>query len=154
MDCGCAGGGFIHQSQSEMFLGKGGAGVEKMPSPHVKEMPNRCIECHVKSKGTKIGGHTFTADTTICAKCHEDTDERLKSNKTEIYKLLEQTESLLKGVSDKKSKTYKEAKLNYDMVKSDGGCGFHNFKYAKALLEYSISILTDSKGMKNEEHLD
>jgi len=132
-----------------MFLGKGGAHISRMPSPHVKEMPNRCIECHVvkrKKEGiAKKGAHTFIADTTICAKCHENIDATLTTKKAEIYELLERVGSLLKGVGDKESQTYQAAKLNYDMVKSDGGCGFHNFKYAKALLKYSLSVLADNK---------
>ena len=45
MDCGCAGAGIVHQSQSEMFLGREGAGVKRMPSPHVRAMKKTV--CHV-----------------------------------------------------------------------------------------------------------
>jgi hypothetical protein len=129
-----------------MFAGKGGVGVKVMPSPHFKEMPKRCVECHMakfedeKEQVVEEGGHTFKASMNFCLKCHGDLYMRVPKLKSQVEKLLKQVEDMLNSASDKKSKAYQDAKLNYDLVKSDGGYGFHNFAYAKALLEYSISL--------------
>ena len=129
-----------------MFAGKGGAGVRRMPSPHVKEMPKGCVECHTakfkdeKEQVVEEGGHTFKASMNFCLKCHGDLYMRIPKRKSQVEKLLKKVEEMLKSASDKESKVYKDAKLNYDLVKADGGYGFHNFEYAKALLEYSLSL--------------
>ena len=47
---------------------------------------------------------------------------------------------ILDQVHDQESKNYKQAKLNYDMVKGDSGYGLHNINYANALLDYSLSL--------------
>ena len=86
MDCGCSGAGIIHQSQSEMFLGRDGAGVKRMPSPHVKVMKKRCVHCHMAKETpdtvAKHGGHTFKANFSTCKQCHEDMDRKLKDYNT------------------------------------------------------------------------
>ncbi|MFQ6040500.1 MAG: hypothetical protein ACE5PV_06550 [Candidatus Poribacteria bacterium] len=129
-----------------MFAGKGGAGVGRMPSPHVKEMPKGCVECHTakfedeKEQVVKEGGHTFKANMKSCLKCHGDLYMRVPKLKSQVEKLLKQVERMLESANDKESKAYKDAKLNYDLVKGDKGYGFHNFGYAKALLEYSLSL--------------
>lgn len=165
MDCGCAGAGIIHQSQSEMFLGREGAGVKRMPSPHVRVMKKRCVHCHMAkndqkedatpqtplSKGdnqTKIakhGGHTFKADFSTCsnAGCHDSADNdmatRLPLYRAEIEAKMKEVKTMLDNAEDKTSQAYKDAKLNYDMVKGDSGYGLHNIPYARVLLEHSLS---------------
>ncbi|HIE29712.1 TPA: hypothetical protein EYP66_20780 [Candidatus Poribacteria bacterium] len=129
-----------------MFAGRGGVGVKRMPSPHVKEMPKGCVECHTakfedeKEQVVEEGGHTFKASMNFCLKCHGDLYMRVPKLKLQVEKLLKQVEAMLKSTSDRESKAYKDAKLNYDLVKADHGYGFHNFGYAKALLEYSLSL--------------
>ena len=39
-----------------------------------------------------------------------------------------------------------EAKLNYDLVRADSGIGFHNPRYARAILRYSISSIQAESG--------
>jgi len=144
MDCGCSGAGIIHQSQSEMFLGRDGAGVKRMPSPHVKVMKKRCVHCHMAKETpdtvAKHGGHTFKANFSTCKQCHEDMDRKLKDYKTKIEKKMQAVKVILDQVHDQESKNYKQAKLNYDMVKGDSGYGLHNINYANALLDYSLSL--------------
>jgi formate-dependent nitrite reductase cytochrome c552 subunit len=117
-----------------------------MPSSHIKEMPKGCVECHTakfedeKEQVVEEGGHTFKANMNFCLKCHGDIYVRVPKLKLQVEKLLKEVEQMLESVSDKESKAYKDAKLNYDLVKADKGCGFHNFEYAKALLEYSLSL--------------
>ena len=94
MDCGCAGAGIVHQSQSEMFLGREGAGVKRMPSPHVRVMKKRCVQCHMTKEDPKMvaqhGGHTFKAELSVCstAGCHDSADNsmevKLPQYRTEI----------------------------------------------------------------------
>ena len=159
MDCGCAGAGIVHQSQSEMFLGREGTGVKRMPSPHVRAMKKRCVHCHmaktepddVKPKNepdaiAKHGGHTFKADFSTCgnAGCHDSVDNdmttRLPIYRAEIEAKMKEVKTMLDNAVDKTSQPYKDAKLNYDMVKGDSGYGLHNIPYARALLEHSLSL--------------
>ena len=144
MDCGCAGAGIIHQSQSEMFLGRNGAGVKRMPSPHAKVMKKRCVHCHMVKETPDIvakhGGHTFKANFSTCKQCHEDMGKKLRNYKTEMAKKMQAVKMILDQVDDRENENYKQAKLNYDMVKGDSGYGLHNIIYANALLDYSLSL--------------
>lgn len=154
MDCGCAGAGVIHQSQTEMFLGREGAGVKRMPSPHVRVMKKRCVHCHMakvekkdeKELETKHGGHTFKADLSDCssAGCHDSADndmsKKLPLYRAEIDAMMKEVKTILDNAADKTSQTYIDAKLNYDMVKGDSGYGLHNIPYARALLQHSLSL--------------
>lgn len=155
MDCGCAGAGIVHQSQSEMFLGREGAGVKRMPSPHVRAMKKRCVHCHMAKEDPESiathGGHTFKADFSICSTsgCHDSADNdmatRLPIYQTEIEAKMKEVKSILDNAEDKTSQAYIDAKLNYDMVKGDNGYGLHNIPYARALLEHSLSLKTEIK---------
>lgn len=145
MDCGCAGEGIIHKSQTEMFLGRDGKGVRRKPSPHVRAMKKRCIHCHMAKKESKDevakrGGHTFIADFSICADCHDDMEARLKRYREEIGGKMEAVKAMLDHATDPHSEAYKAAKWNYDMVKGDSGYGLHNIPYARMLLDYSLSL--------------
>ena len=150
MDCGCAGAGIIHQSQSEMFLGREGAGVKRMPSPHVRVMKKRCVTCHMIKEDPQTvaqhGGHTFAAELSVCstAGCHDSADNnmtvKLPQYRAEIEAKMQAVKTMLNAVSNKTSQAYLDAKLNYDMVKGDSGYGLHNMPYANALLDYSLSL--------------
>ncbi len=165
MDCGCAGAGIVHQSQAEMFLGREGAGVKRMPSPHVRAMKKRCVHCHMAKidekkddQGTvvKHGGHTFKADFSTCssAGCHDSADNdmavKLPLYRAEIEAKMKEVKAMLDNATDKTSQTYKDAKLNYDMVKGDSGYGLHNIPYARALLEHSLSLKPQLNPAENQ----
>lgn len=160
MDCGCAGAGIIHQSQAEMFLGREGAGVRRMPSPHVRAMKKRCVHCHMakiepspddENVDEKHGGHTFKADFSTCssAGCHDTADndmtKKLPLYQVEIEAKMKEVKAILDNAEDKTSQAYIDAKLNYDMVKGDSGYGLHNIPYARALLEHSLSLKSEIK---------
>ena len=150
MDCGCAGAGIVHQSQSEMFLGREGAGVKRMPSPHVRVMKKRCVHCHMVKEDpeavAKHGGHTFAAELSVCstAGCHDSADNSMETKlpqyRAEIEAKMQAVKTMLDAAPDKTSQDYLDAKLNYDMVKGDSGYGLHNMPYANALLDYSLSL--------------
>ncbi len=150
MDCGCAGAGIVHQSQSEMFLGREGAGVKRMPSPHVRAMKKRCVHCHMAKEDpesvAKHGGHTFIADMSVCSTsgCHDSADNSMETKlpqyRAEIEAKMKVVKAMLDAAPDKTSQDYLDAKLNYDMVKGDSGYGLHNIPYANALLDYSLSL--------------
>ena len=150
MDCGCAGAGIVHQSQSEMFLGREGAGVKRMPSPHVRVMKKRCVHCHMVKDDpetiAKHGGHTFAAELSVCstAGCHDSVDNSMETKlpqyRAEIEAKMQAVKTMLDAAPDKTSQDYLDAKLNYDMVKGDSGYGLHNMPYANALLDYSLSL--------------
>ncbi len=153
MDCGCAGAGIVHQSQSEMFLGREGAGVKRMPSPHVRAMKKRCVHCHMAKedpeKVAQQGGHTFIADFSTCSAsgCHDSADNdmmvKLPQYRAEIMAKMQTVKAMLDASSNRTSQAYLDAKLNYDMVKGDSGYGLHNMPYANALLDYSLSLKTE-----------
>jgi hypothetical protein len=132
----------------EMFAGTGGSGVMDMPSEHSKIMQKKCVTCHMHkeddSEVVDIGGHTFRADKQICMTCHDDYESLVSQERLEIEAMLHQLKELLDKNSDNVSRHYRDAELNYNMVLYDGGMGFHNPKYAKALLRYSISKLSVS----------
>ena len=144
MDCGCAGAGVVHQSQSEMFMGRLGAGVKTMPAKHAKIMKKRCIYCHMAKDDTKTvtkhGGHTFKADYSTCSRCHENMDTKIKQYKTDIRRKMAEVKTILDSATNLESKAYKDAKLNYDMVNGDAGFGMHNPLYAQALLDYALTL--------------
>ncbi len=165
MDCGCAGAGIVHQSQAEMFLGREGAGVKRMPSPHVRAMKKRCVHCHMAKndkkkddQGTvvKHGGHTFKADFSTCSStgCHDTVDNdmavKLPLYRAEIEAKMKEVKTMLDSVEDKTSQAYIDAKLNYDMVKGDSGYGLHNIPYARALLEHSLSLKPQLNPAENQ----
>ena len=153
MDCGCAGAGIIHQSQSEMFLGREGAGVKRMPSPHVRAMKKRCVHCHMAKEDPEVvaqhGGHTFIADFSTCSAsgCHDSADNdmtvKLPQYRAEIEAKMQAVKAMLDASPNRTSQAYLDAKLNYDMVKGDSGYGLHNMPYANALLDYSLSLKSE-----------
>ena len=153
MDCGCAGAGIVHQSQSEMFLGREGAGVKRMPSPHVRAMKKRCVTCHMAKENPETvaqhGGHTFIAELSVCSTsgCHDSADNdmtvKLPQYRAEIEAKMQAVQTMLDAAANKTSQAYLDAKLNYDMVKGDSGYGLHNMPYANALLDYSLSLKSE-----------
>jgi len=132
-----------------MFAGTGGTGVENMPSPHSKTMPQKCITCHIyKGKSEKEneplekGGHTFRLDDRVCLKCHEKSKDLIAEWEAKISPMIKQLRDLLDSYPDKTSKIYVSANRNYALVVADGGMGIHNPRYAQALLKHSISSLS------------
>lgn len=138
-----------------MFAGTGGSGVKNMPSEHIKIMPKKCVTCHMhkeeekqKEAGEKTdikkqkGGHTFRSDDKACMKCHENPELLVKEQNGKTAVLLKRLKGLLDSANDKKSASYRTARLNYNIVTADGGIGLHNPGYAQALLRYGISALT------------
>ena len=124
-----------------------------MPSEHSKAMPKKCVTCHMhkekkqpeKTEGIgasmPVGGHTFRPDDRVCLECHKDPRVLVAEWQAKISPLLEQLEALLESIPDKRARPYRTAKVNYDLVRADGGTGMHNPRYAAALLQYSISSL-------------
>jgi formate-dependent nitrite reductase cytochrome c552 subunit len=134
-----------------MFAGTGGSGVKNMPSEHIKIMPKKCVTCHMhkeKEKQKKAdvkmqkGGHTFRSDDKACMKCHENPEVLVKEQNEKTAALLKRLKKLLDSTTDKKSASYRAARLNYNIVMADGGIGVHNPGYAQALLRHGISALT------------
>ena len=125
-------------------MGRLGAGVKRMPSRHSKIMKNRCIYCHMDKDTPKTvakhGGHTFKADYSTCARCHEDMNTKIQQYRESITNKMVQVKQILDVATDFESKAYQDAKLNYDMVKGDAGFGMHNPLYAQALLDYALTL--------------
>ena len=128
-----------------MFAGTGGSGVMEMPSAHSLVMPEGCITCHMHSdKGYGLrnkGGHTFRQDDRVCLKCHGGVRPVTFIWRAKISFLLRLLEVFLDNAPDKRTKLYKAARFNYNLVVADGDIGVHNPRYAQALLIYAISSL-------------
>jgi len=137
-----------------MFAGTTGSGVKDIPSSHSQTMPKKCITCHTyKEKAdtpSQKGGHTFRVDEKVCLQCHENPAALKSEWQTKISPMVKQLKELLDGYSDKASKVYRAAKLNYDLVIADGETGVHNPRYAQALLQHSITSLTAESAWKQQ----
>ena len=145
MDCGCSGKGIIHQSQSEMYLGRRGIGVPLQPSPHLGVVPKDCAGCHMhkvtsEEDQAEHGGHTFKATYDACLQCHGNAMPRVEQAKLRIGKLLKEVNALLEKHEDKESTDYKTIERHRDMVIKDGGYGMHNFTYAETLLRQALKV--------------
>ncbi len=129
-----------HGTQSNMFRGTGGKGVEATPSV----MPNlKCRSCHTNLK-ERPGAST-------CTKCHKDAYANiLGSWQTSIDGKSGEVAILLAEVKKNNSKLsgltidgesaetlYKNARLNYIFVRADATSGAHNQKYANTILKKS-----------------
>ena len=84
-----------------------------------------------KDEVAQRGGHTFIADFSICADCHDNMEARLKGYRAEIEGKMQAAKAMLDRATDSDSEAYKAAKWNYDMVKGDSGYGLHNIPYAR-----------------------
>jgi len=143
-------------------MGAGGSGVKPMPTKHSKIMTEKCIECHyytgkaeVDNTPSEKGGHTFSLDDRVCAKCHQhDPRDMVAQWKPVIDELAKQLKKLLDEYPKKKSRIYLDAKRNYGMVAGDKGLniyGVHNPQYAEALLKNGISILMSESTWEKKE---
>ena len=75
----------------------------------------------------------------------------MKQHREEIETKMQAVKAMLDSAGDSNSDVYKAAKKNYDMVKGDSGYGLHNIPYARALLDYSLSLKPQLMGAKVEE---
>jgi len=103
-----------------------------------------------KKEISETGGHTFKVSTTICMRCHKNVEKLIADEKAKVEQLKKEVENILEVAKNKNSVSYKATKLNYALVKQDRGYGFHNFRYAKALLEYSLSLREELLNVSSE----
>jgi len=139
-----------HSAQEKMYMGVGGRGVEKMPSPMFLARVD-CAGCHiVPEKGaaeSQFEGQTKKASETGCLSCHgrdylgilADWKASIEDSLKELRPELERAERLIKGVLpnhqnyQEANDLYLEAKFNYDFVAHANGAA-HNVEYSSALL--------------------
>ena len=139
----------VFGSSSEIHFSKE---KKDIPSVHSEAMPKKCVTCHMykekeaektkDDRSPRKGGHTFRPDDRACLKCHEDPKPLVAEWQARTSSLIKRLKALLDSATDKTSRSYKDAKLNYDIVIADSGIGVHNPRYAQALLQYGISSLT------------
>ena len=141
--------------------GTGGIGV-----PDMQTMPgNQCVDCHMHvseaegSNSSMFGGHTWSifvdepdgSVTAACTRCHADMDASAAKQQVENWQTDFETlaataqvkvamaDSALAGSTDSlKIRYLDEAKHNLEYAESDESGGFHNHKYAMALLNDAI----------------
>ncbi len=156
-----------HAGEKEMYMGKGGRGVEDMPSPMFLAQVD-CVACHINPgeelPATHFTGKTYKPTGAACFGCHgKGYAEMLDSWKSALQESLNELEPILKKASElvqslnKEDKGYQEvsklledAEYNYNFVKF--GKGLHNVSYANTLIEVSrnnarkvISILSEQR---------
>ena len=90
----------------------------------------------------KVGGHTFRSGYKVCLKCHQNPQKRADEAKRELQELLDELKEALDESPHKDSLDWKRAKYNYDFVKAERSLGIHNFSYSKALLKYSLPLVS------------
>lgn len=140
-----------HGPQSAMMLGIGGAGeVEGSASIHMMA-GDTCVTCHVANDN-----HSFEPSLAVCQECHGEEVENFDIGgiQTQVDELVAELHELLvaKGMLDEEGEPvvgeYPEAEAaalwNYIMiVVEDGSRGVHNSSYTIALLEASITALSE-----------
>jgi predicted CXXCH cytochrome family protein len=148
----------VHHPNGDMFKGQGGyewPGYTYDNSAHTY-LEDGCANCHMwtapfsatGSGEDAISGHEFKPVIQACQECHADADSfDLFGAQTYIQMLLDTLGAELDAATDadKQTVAYERAKFNYDFVSADGSLGIHNFKYASALLENSITEFEPSK---------
>lgn len=138
----------INHSQQNIFYGYGGIGVEEQPSEKTKAGLT-CSDCHMLSKETGAGrAHNYQTvlpgegepNSCINGGCHENFSNSMLTGmigrwQSEIKGLLADVKQELDAKKKyKDTKPYKEAQINYKLVKEDKSNGVHNIYYARNLL--------------------
>jgi len=143
-----------HGPQANLINGLGGYEFGTVTSV-TSYGPHDCISCHMSEVvGDTIGGHTWVANLEGCAECH---DTGVETKMTEIHGLLGDLQTALfdAGMVDESGHAIESgdgvvveyesdsvgALWNYLLIEEDMSEGIHNYDYAKALLEASITAL-------------
>jgi predicted CXXCH cytochrome family protein len=154
----------LHHTTAFMFDGNGGweYGQDIGSSVHTFAVADRCVECHVNMEGEgdfgSSTGHTFEPRTESCAQagCHGENyytlvDTSDHDNKFNLYGVQTEMDSLMHVLEEKlmmatsedsATDAFLNAKWNWDFAHAEGSHGVHNTKYARGLLEASITDFT------------
>jgi hypothetical protein len=158
-----------HSAQASMLSGNGGyefAGYEYQDSPHAHVVINGCPSCHMATPfGALAGGHSMNmthesegSEIDLVAGCNAEdchwgavTDFSFAGAQAEVGGLLDELHAALlaggiidssgSAVPGKYSEAEAGALYNFLFVDGDRSEGIHNTKYAKALLEASLTEL-------------
>jgi formate-dependent nitrite reductase cytochrome c552 subunit len=151
-----------HGPQGQLFAGVGGYefGGSYENSAHTNLLENGCVTCHMgPAVGNLAGGHQMGMDdegdllTTGCNECHDDgIDAIVEEKQAEIVMLMDELRVLLfdQGLIDDEDYVAVPATLNevqagaifnFKFLEEDQSHGIHNYRYAKKLLEESISAI-------------
>ncbi len=141
-----------HAPQAQMLAGEGGYEydlADPPSSPHMSIVATGCVRCHYPT-GDGPAGHRFRHDNESCLACHADANPNSLSwsaARTEVIALLGQLQGELAQATPDDSTTEAFARANYNLkfVKADRSNGVHNAKYARALLEKSITEFEPSR---------
>ena len=141
-----------HSEQIDLFLGRGGVGLEDMPSSMLGSGMN-CKGCHLFHSMGKRGGSTesLLGKPESCEKCHGKGFGRLMQQWQKISeKKIDRLEQLYKRVTQEVSRmgkgnvaeeSIRAARFNIDLVKR--GKSVHNMNYADALLNVAYDRLVE-----------
>jgi hypothetical protein len=156
-----------HSPQANMLAGIGGheyAGVSYPNSFHttITASADGCVSCHMAEGDIERGGHAWNVNNADgddplvsgcnVAACHDGAveDFDFRSTQAEIIALAEELATKLEATGALHDGhaalgTYSAdvvgALHNYLLVEEDRSVGFHNTRYAKALLQSSIDAL-------------
>lgn len=139
-----------HQGPKLLYQGKGGYGVEEMPSKMFLAQVD-CVGCHVHTElhGEKnvLEGVSKTFDEKACVNCHDGTaTEVLAYWRADLKAEVERTKTVLTA-TERRAKTapkqltpelaeeLEHARFNFNLVAY--GLGVHNYDYSVALLDWT-----------------
>jgi len=138
-----------HSKQKQLFLGFGGAGVEREPNMMLQSNVH-CTGCHLYPI-EKMGNIVHVARGDSCVSCHgKGFDKVLESWREALTKALsrsrdalDQAKPLVQGkrLSEEMVIKYKEAKDNDALIRS--AHGVHNIIYSLDLLNTSIQYVNE-----------
>jgi hypothetical protein len=155
-----------HGPQSELLTGTGVylVGGDYLNNMHAT-IENACITCHMsKAVGNLTGGHTCNINDEAeglnvsgCTACHteEEAVANIEELQPEIQGLLDTLQTLLTVAGIYNPTTEEAVKgdypnkiagafFNYMFIKEDKSLGVHNPKFAKTLLENSITSISSN----------
>jgi nitrate/TMAO reductase-like tetraheme cytochrome c subunit len=151
-----------HVGQKDMWEGIGAKNVDDESAMMLGEV--ECIDCHLKEEKyqpPRGGG--------ACVECHEDEEyaATLKEWQTEVKKksftlrtILNELAERINTISEPDRKgakfkqieeLYNDASHNATMIEQDGSKGAHNFDYASSILDTSLKMARDARGILREE---
>jgi hypothetical protein len=119
-----------------------------MPGQLDPDMPNACSACHMNSQAAAPQLPAETLQQLIDTR-QKETSERVAALEARLKALSEQNQAWLdaktKAPAEASPLGFKAAFTNLSFVKADGSQGFHNYSYAKAVLDQA------DKDLKNIE---
>ena len=151
-----------HVGQKEMWDGVGAKDVDDEAAMMLGEVD--CIECHLEEDD-----YVPPSGAQVCVDCHgedsyaqdmKDWQDEVRKKSLTLRNILDELAQRMKDISEsgKKVADYEEAKelyskarYNANAVEHDGSKGVHNYDYAVSILDASLKMARDARGILTAE---